>query len=173
MNPENLIYYKKGFLFDRSHILENKVAVEVYKLLMYYTMVNRNVRVGAYLSNSHFTKFVSLHQMIPNIDRFSEFAYEIPELSNCFIPEYIKNITGPTINEQIESVWRLEHPIWLEIETITRFKNIFGYKFKNSLTIMFKPEDIVALEGSSLRTFKITLKTYSIDVWRRTRITIE
>jgi hypothetical protein len=167
MNPENLWYWRRGFNYNRSHVIENKVAVEVYRILIHYTAVHKNCRVGAYLSKSSFSEFCPLSQIISNFDFFSEVATTKKKVLPDIYPEHIKDIWGPTFHEQVENVWRLQWPIWFEYESKCWVKEIFGYKFNRAdkaFSLKIAPEDIKELTGDSLRNFSIGIKDYTLRV---------
>lgn len=174
MDSEDLNkYWRGGFYYDRSHVLRNNVAIQTYKLLMHYTEIHKNCRVGCYLMTNGFTKFYSLKQLIPLFDLFADVAENDKQLSSDSYPEFIKNITGATFQEQIEQVWRLKHPIRFEFNSKSLWSEIFSYDFGNAISINIDPDDISEVEGQSLDFFKISIKYYIIDIAFRDKITIK
>lgn len=173
MSVENLKYWTKGFSFDRNHVVKNKVTIEVYRILMHYTVVHNNVRVGAYLYKSGFSQFYPLQQIIHNFDLFFEVASGNTNLKDSYYPDYIKDTTGFTLKDQIETVWKLEYPIWLEVESVNLYDQLFGYKFKRPIRVKIEPNDIVSLDGRSLGDFAITIRDYKIEVAFRNNISIK
>jgi hypothetical protein len=165
MSLGDIRYWQRRFSYDRSHIIKNKVAIEVYRILIHYTRIHKNCRVGAYIAKSFASEFYSLDQLIPNFDAFSEVAISQTNILPNKYPDYIKNLWGPTCYESMEAVWQLKYPIWFEFESKSWYKSFLGYKLgRNSLGIKIDPSDINALTGESLRYFKISIKDYCLEV---------
>ncbi len=172
MNPEHLHYWRRGISFDRNHIIPNKVAVETIRLLMAYTQVHKNVRAGVYLNNSGFSKFYTLKQVIDNFDLFHEVASSGKSFLADNYPPEIKAAFGPTFSNQIEDVWLLKWPLYIEHESIDWLKNIAGYNFKRPFRIKIHPKDIEYLEAKSLGEFRIGIKNFEIEVVFRNQISV-
>jgi hypothetical protein len=173
-----MTYYKPGlwsggFNYDRSHPTRNKVAIQTYKILIHYTQVHKNCRVGAYLSVRGFSEFYPLRHLIPNFDAFAEVAEKDLTVSPRTYYGFKKNSTGTYFQEQVEEVWRLKYPIYFEIMPKTSWKNFFGYSFNRPFKIKINPSDINQLEGLSLDSFTIMIKDYQIKVKFRDEISIE
>jgi hypothetical protein len=136
----------------------------VYRILIAYTSIHSNCRVGAYLSPKGYSEFYSLQQIIPNFDMFSEVAEKKHSILNDIYTESFKVTFGATFYEQIEEVWKLERPILFEYIPKSMVNEIIGYNFKSAFSVKINPSDIKALSGDSIRSFCIKIKDYSLII---------
>lgn len=154
-----ICYWGRGFYYDRSHVIKNNVAIQTYKILMNYTEIHKNCRVGCYLMVNGFSEFFPLKQLITPFDLFAEAAEHDKQLAIESFPDR----GYPTV-AQLEKVWRLKYPIRFEFTSKSIWGDLFGYDFSKAMAIAIDPDDISELEGHSLNSFKITVKYYIIDV---------
>jgi hypothetical protein len=172
MKVDSLIYWRKGFCFNISDHSHDRVVIETFRLLIYYTSIHKNFRIGAYLTKSFYSEFYPLTKIITNFDFFSEFVINKDWHFQEKYPPSIKEAFGPTLADQVENVWRLEYPIWLEYESKYWLKDLLGYSFNNPLAIKFNPSEIISLEGDSLNSFKIAIKDFILEIRFGNRISI-
>ena len=172
MHPEDLIYWRRGFNYDRSHIFPNKVVVETYRILIDYCEVHRHCRAGAYLMVNSSSRFYPLGQMLSNFDLFSNIATGQKKISENEVPDLLEDIF-PLLNEQLLKVFQLKHPIYLEFESQNFLSKMFGYKFHKPISLRIEPSEISYLRGTSLGNFEIGLTNYCVDIHFRDQINIK
>ena len=121
---------------------------------------------------NNFSEFYSLQRIIPSFDLFAKVATEEKPYLEDYYPDYIKEISGPTLHEQIQEVYLLKYPIWFEFTARRFWSNLFGYKFNSSLRVRIDPVDIKKLEGLGLGDFSLMIKDYTIRVQFTDQISI-
>jgi hypothetical protein len=172
MSYRELIYWRRGFSYDRKNV-GDRIAIETYRILMHYTSENRNCRVGAYLSKTWFSEFYSLQQLFPDFETFINIATSDKKIVNSDAPQIFKDLNGVSFYEEIESVMKLKWPIYFEFQSQSLINKIFGYNFKNAMSLMIEPDDIISLEGESLDSFRIKIKDFVLDIRFRNQICIK
>ncbi|WP_152000589.1 MULTISPECIES: hypothetical protein [unclassified Imperialibacter] len=105
-----------------------------------------------------------MSQLIPSFDTFADVAENDKKVLKDSYPGFIKDIIGPTFQEQVEKVWRLKYPICFEFTSKTFLGEVFGYDFKSALTLEISPEKIIKLEGGSLGSFCLTTESFLMEI---------
>ena len=157
------IYWSRGFNYERKKI-GNRVILESYKILIYFTAVNNNFRVGVYLNTYSNVKFYSLKRIIPNFTFFEEVMDSNQKILKNDIPQILKDINGLNIYDDIESILKLESPIILQYQSKTIINDFIGYKFNNPLSIVIEPHKILSVKGNSLKSFIISMHDFNIEI---------
>lgn len=161
--------------FDRNHVLPNKVVVETIRLLIDYTSVHKNTRVGVYLypqALGSFSKFYSLSQLINSFYHFEEAATKGQPFLEREYPEEIEKIFGLTFSQEIENLWLLKKSFYFEHQPHSWFKDLTGYKFDGAFSVLIDPKTIGFLKAESLSNFQIGIKDFELRVDMRTRVSI-
>lgn len=114
MDKAILNFWKRGFTYEKNHIIENNAAIQTYKILMHFTEINKNCRVGCYISVNGFSEFFSLNKLIPSFDIFADVASNTKQIGIEEIPDFIKQLTHSAHKETISQIWKLKHPIAFE-----------------------------------------------------------
>lgn len=172
MSKRNLIYWKRGFSYHKE-LIGNRVAIEAYRILMHYTSENPNCRVGTYLFKSNFSEFFSLEKLFPEFDIFIAIATSNEKTINSSLPQFLKDIHGISFYEEVESVMKLERPIYFEYQSKSLIRRLFGYNFKDSFRFKICPNKIQSLEGESLDSFRLKVKESILDIRFRNQISIK
>lgn len=170
MSKRDLIYWTKGFNFSRNHH-GDRVVVEAYRLLSHYTEENPNCRVGKFIEKiGENPRFFSIREM-------TEDTFEILVQRVLYPPPqedpddpWQRPVSG--FKKTIDDFLSLKSGVLFQYESKSSFKDIFGYKFRESISLILNPNDIIQVEGNSLDDFYIKFSNCYLEVCFRDQISI-
>ena len=140
--------------------------IETVKLLEDLHCHIPNIRGGIFIEGSD-TEFFPFHKLFAGVESVRDRSRRAPEY-----PKEIQVAFGKTAHEQINAFLDLQKPISIQIETYSKWKQLFGYKFCDPINLRVDPLDIVEIAAQSGCHYYIRTANFAFEVTFRRYISI-